>query len=113
MHGRGRRLVIGSMKHARAGFSFVEMLIVIAIMAILVAAAIPFFQEGVADARRAAILANIHTLHTAEAQYLSRYGTWAGSLAELGPSRNAAAGADGARLIAGDLATGDKGGYRY
>jgi hypothetical protein len=47
----------------------------------------------------------ISTIHTAEAQYLSRHGQYAASLAQLGPN--------GAGLIDKDLASGHNEGFEF
>ena len=101
------------MKYSRRGQTLIEVLIVVAIIAVVAMITIPHIQQALDDAHRSAVLGNIHTLHTAQAQYYSHYGTWAGSLSELGPSKNGVASAEGAQFIAGDLAMGQIGGYRY
>ena len=56
----------------------------------------------------------ITTIHTAEAQYFSQFGKFAGSLQELGPPASGAAGPSAADLIPGLLAnTGEGSGYKY
>ncbi len=50
-------------------------------------------------------LKSVQTLNTAQVQYWSQFGRFAGSLAELGPS--------GAGLIAADLASGNSWRYRF
>jgi type IV pilus assembly protein PilA len=53
------------------------------------------------------------TIHTAQTQYMSQYGRFAQSLQELGPPTSGAATQAAADLLPGDLAKGDKGGYKY
>ena len=101
------------MKQSQRGFSFVEMLIVIAIMAIILIAGIPYYQQGVRNARETAAIRTIHTLHAAELQYYSQYARYAVSLEELGPPRGGPPGPNAAKLISADLASGQKGGYRF
>jgi prepilin-type N-terminal cleavage/methylation domain-containing protein len=104
----------GSVNHTRRGFSFIEMMIVLAIMAILMAAGIPFYREGVRNAREVAAMRTIGTVHTAQAQYYSLYGKHAATLAELGPPPpGQTPGPSAAKLIPRELAGGEKGGYRY
>ena len=55
----------------------------------------------------------ITTIHTAETQYYSQYGQYATSLTQLGPPTSGAAGPNGAELIDRDLATGEKGGFKF
>ena len=51
--------------------------------------------------------------HTAQAQYYSQFGKYATNLAELGPPAGGNATASAADLISGDLASGEKSGYKY
>jgi hypothetical protein len=62
-------------------------------------------NRGRAYALQTAAMKAIQTLNTAQVQYKSMFGRFAGSLADLGPS--------GADLIAADLASGEKWGYRF
>jgi type IV pilus assembly protein PilA len=64
------------------------------------------------DGETAALRA-IQTLNTAQVQYNSQFGRFAQSLAELGPPASGTANASAADLISGDLATGEKQGYRF
>ena len=65
------------------------------------------------DAKGTAALGAIKALHAAQLQYLSQYGRYAASLAELGPPASGEASAAGAALIGRDLASGEKSGYRF
>lgn len=55
----------------------------------------------------------IATIHTAQTQYFSQFGKYAGSLAELGSPASGKAGPTAADLIPGDLARGKKSGYVF
>jgi type IV pilus assembly protein PilA len=55
----------------------------------------------------------ITTIHTAQVQYYSAYNRYAASLPELGPPASGADGPSAAGLIERDLASGNKGGYKY
>ncbi len=55
----------------------------------------------------------IVTIHTAQVQYYSGYNRYATSLQELGPPASEAEGPSAAGLINGDLASGEKGGYKF
>ncbi len=105
---RGRRL-----KGQRGGFSLIELLIVIAIILVILTVAIPKFSKAVMGAREAGAMKAISTIHTAEVQYYSSYNRFAASLQELGPPASGADGPSAAGLIERDLASGEKGGYKY
>jgi len=64
------------------------------------------------DGETAALRA-IQTLNTAQVQYNSQFGRFAQSLTELGPPASGTANASAADLISGDLAAGEKQGYRF
>ena len=96
-----------------AGFSLIELLIVIAIILIILAVALPKLNNARRYAQEMAAVKAISTIHTAEAQYYSQYGTYATALTQLGPPTNGAAGPNGADLIDRDLASGDKGGFKF
>ena len=55
----------------------------------------------------------ITTIHTAETQYYSEYGQYATALAQLGPPASGTSGPNGADLIDRDLASGEKGGFKF
>ncbi len=98
---------------ARAGFSLIELLIVIAIILVILTVAIPKFSKAVMGARETGAVKAITTIHTAQVQYYSSYNRFAASLQELGPPASGADGPSAAGLIERDLASGDKGGYKY
>src|SRR5579885_2643624 len=96
-----------------AGFSLIELLIVIAIILIILAVALPKLNNARRYAQEMAAVKAITTIHTAEAQYYSQYGQYATALTQLGPPTNGAPGPNGADLIDRDLASGDKGGFKF
>jgi type IV pilus assembly protein PilA len=100
-------------RRRKAGFSLIELLIVIAIILIILAVALPKLANARRFAQEMAAVKAVSTIHTAETQYYSQYGQYATSLTQLGPPTNGAAGANGAELIDQDLATGDKGGFKF
>jgi type IV pilus assembly protein PilA len=100
-------------RSARAGFSLIELLIVIAIILVILTVALPKLNTAVRGARETGAVKAITTIHTAEVQYYSNYGRFAASLQELGPPASGAPGASAADLIERDLATGEKGGYKF
>jgi prepilin-type N-terminal cleavage/methylation domain-containing protein len=95
------------------GFSLIELLIVIAIILIIATIALPKLNRARMYASETAAISHIRTIHTAETQYFSQFGKYATSLAELGPPTSGAANASAADLIPNDLASGEKGGYKY
>jgi type IV pilus assembly protein PilA len=97
----------------RAGFSLIEMLIVLAIIGVILTFAVPKLTVALRGARETAAMKAVTTIHTAQVQYYSSYNRYAVSLQELGPPANGAEGAAAAGLIERDLASGDKGGYKF
>ncbi len=95
------------------GFSLIELLIVIAIILIILAIALPKLNTARRYAQEMAAIRTVTTIHTAEAQYYSQYGRFAATLDELGPPASGAPTAAASDLVPGDLAKGEKGGYKY
>ena len=94
------------------GFSLIELLIVVAIILIIAAIAIPNLMRSKMAANEASAVASVRTLNTASATYSSTYGIgFPAGLANLGPA--AAATAAAADLIDNVLATGTKSGYGF
>jgi prepilin-type N-terminal cleavage/methylation domain-containing protein len=94
------------------GFSLIELLIVIAIiLTILTIAACE--RQNQDRAGEMAVVREIQTINAAQAQYMSEFGKFAASLAELGPPGGGGSGASAGGLIPGTLASGDKDGYTF
>lgn len=104
---------IRRMSRRSAGFSLIELLIVIAIILIIATIALPKLNRARMYAMETAAIRHIQTIHTAQTQYFSQFGKYAPSLTELGPPTSGQANAAAADLIPGDLASGDKGGYKF
>lgn len=95
-----------------AGFSLIELLIVIAIILVIAAIAIPNFLRSRMTANETAAVSNIRTIVTAQVVYISTYGNgYAPNLAMLDGAGLATC--NGAALIDNVLATGQKTGYNY
>ncbi len=96
-----------------AGFSLIELLVVIAIIMIIMGMAIPKIQAAKRLAFEAGAMRAISTIHVAQAQYQSQNGRFAATMTELGPPVSGSPGASSAKLIGSDVASGEKGGYKY
>ena len=101
---------------AQAGFSLVELLIVMSIILILITLAIPGYEHVHIKADETSALASIRMLNSSEADYNGSYPShgYACSLASLGGKTGAGTPtAEAAQLIPDDLATGAKSGYNF
>jgi type IV pilus assembly protein PilA len=97
----------------RRGFSLIELLIVIAIILIIAAIAVPKMNQQLMAANETAAIQHIRTIHAEQTQYYSQFGKYAETLAQLGPPASGAAGPAAADLIPKDLADGKKSGYLF
>jgi type IV pilus assembly protein PilA len=97
----------------RRGFSLIELLIVISIIAIMAAIAIPNMQKTLAYTHEQAAVQQIGTLHKAIAQYQGQYSRYPQSLRELGPPATGPDGPEASNLIPTGLAEGRKSGYVF
>ena len=61
-----------------AGFTLVELMIVVAVLAIVVAMAIPGFSNAKRSANEASAIASMKAITQTQIQYRLRYGTYAG-----------------------------------
>src|ERR1700738_3993326 len=79
------------MNRKQKGFSLIELLIVVAIILIIAAIAIPNLLRARMAANESSAVGSIRSLNTAEVMYNSTYPTvgFAASLAALGTSSNA------------------------
>jgi type IV pilus assembly protein PilA len=97
----------------RRGFSLIELLIVIAIILIILAIAVPKLGSARMNASETVVIREIQTIHQAETQYMSQFGKYATTLAELGPPASGGPGPQAADLIPNSLASGEKDGYVF
>ena len=96
------------------GFSLIELLIVVAIILIIAAIAIPNLLRSRIAANEASAVGSIRTLNTAEVTYASTYPNlgFTCTLASLGPAGSVATSA-AAGLVDSVLGSGVKSGYSF
>ena len=102
------------MRKKDEGFSLIELLIVVAIILIIAAIAIPRLMQSRMAANEASAVGSLHSLNTACISYSTSYDLYPATLANLGP----VAGGGGptsttADLIDQVLAVGTKSGYVF
>ncbi len=97
------------------GFSLIELLIVVAIILIIAAIAIPNLLRARIAANESSAVASIRTLNTGQISYYSAYPTvgFAGTLGALAGTSCAPPTSAGACLIDTQLASGSKSGYNF
>ncbi|HTR25132.1 MAG TPA: prepilin-type N-terminal cleavage/methylation domain-containing protein [Terriglobales bacterium] len=97
------------------GFSLIELLIVVAIILIIAAIAIPNLLRARIAANEASAVGSLRSLNTAQISYSSNYPTvgFATSLSSLAGTNCAPPGSTGACLIDTQLASGKKSGYSF
>lgn len=106
------------MRNQSKGFSLIELLIVVAIILIIAAIAIPNLMRARISANESAAVGALRTINTTAVQYQSSYGVgFPPSLAELGPSATPAAAdcatADLLDSILGQAGVPQKSGYKF
>jgi type IV pilus assembly protein PilA len=93
------------------GFSLIELLIVVAIILIIAAIAIPNLMRSRMAANEASAAGSLRTITTAQVAYSTTYGTGYAPLPNLGGATPCAAAAATACLIDPFLTAGAKSGY--
>jgi prepilin-type N-terminal cleavage/methylation domain-containing protein len=101
------------MRKNRRGFSLIELLIVIAIILIIAAIAVPKMNRQIMAAHEMAAIQMVKTIHSGETQYYSQFGKYAQNLGELGPPASGAAGPAAADIIPKNLADGKASGFIF
>ena len=95
------------------GFSLIELLIVVAIILIIAAIAIPNLLKARISANQASAVGSLRTIVTSEIQYQSSYGQYSGGLAALGGAAPCVASSATACLLDPVLSGGVKSGYTF
>ncbi|HVA93786.1 MAG TPA: prepilin-type N-terminal cleavage/methylation domain-containing protein [Candidatus Dormibacteraeota bacterium] len=98
-------------RNKQKGFSLIELLIVVAIILIIAAIAIPNLLRSKMAANEASAVGSMRTINTSAVAYSTTYGTYPAALSDLGPST--APTSTAADLIDSVLAAGTKSGYTF
>lgn len=102
------------MKKSSKGFSLIELLIVVAIILIIAAIAIPNLLRSRIAANQASAVGSLRTLNTAEITYSSTYNSgFSSTLAYLEPGTSTNPTSTAAGLIDSVLGSGSKSGYSF
>ncbi|HXW22164.1 MAG TPA: prepilin-type N-terminal cleavage/methylation domain-containing protein [Rhodomicrobium sp.] len=101
------------MQNKQKGFSLIELLIVVAIILIIAAIAIPNLLRAKIAANEASAVGSLRTINTASVEYSTTYGGYPQTLLSLGGPAGGTAASTSAELIDAVLAGGSKSGYTF
>ena len=102
-----------TVKNKQKGFSLIELLIVVAIILIIAAIAIPNLLRAKMAANEASAVGSMRTINTTSVEYSTTYGGYPPTLVSLGGPAGGAPTASSAELIDAVLAAGTKSGYAF
>ena len=97
----------------QTGFTLMELMIVIALILIIAAIAIPSLKEAQMNANETSAVGSIRAINTAEVSYQAAYGGYADSLGNLGGADPCTKSEATACLLDESLAGGVKAGYNF
>jgi prepilin-type N-terminal cleavage/methylation domain-containing protein len=95
------------------GFTLLELMIVVVLILVIAAIAIPSMREAQIHANEASAVGSIRAINQVEVQYQATYGGYAASLSNLGGADPCTKSAETACLLDQSLAGGTKSGYRF
>jgi type IV pilus assembly protein PilA len=105
--------MIASRKNQK-GFSLIELLIVVTIILIIAAIAIPNLIKSKIQANEAAAVMTLKTLNESAVMYSNSYGGFPHAISDMGPGGGGTnASSSAADLIDSSLASGVKSGYKF
>ena len=105
------------MRNKQKGFSLIELLIVVAIILIIAAIAIPNLLRSKMAANQASAVASLRTLNTSSVLFYTNYGIYPSALSNLGPVGSGTVSSTLADMIDSTLASASvapgKSGYTF
>jgi len=99
------------MRSKQKGFSLIELLIVVAIILIIAAIAIPNLMRSKIAANQASAVASLRTLNTSTALYNTNYNLYPSALSNMATAATVTS--TSADLVDAVLASGTKSGYNF